>query len=93
MPRTNESVSYTHLDVYKRQVIDQRITKADERCSQTEREVHSFQSEFNTKVTDIEEKQKEEREEWEKVQNRFTEKCDGIEAVSYTHLDVYKRQL
>ena len=55
-------------------VIEQKITEADERWRQTEREVHSFKAEVNTKVTNIEEKQKEAREEWEKVQNRLLRK-------------------
>ena len=69
-------------------MIEQKVTRADERWNQTEREVQSIKTEINTKVTNIEEtnrknleeKLKETREDWERVQDRFTEKCDGIEA-------------
>ncbi|KAI0231214.1 hypothetical protein L0F63_007209, partial [Massospora cicadina] len=50
-------------------VIEQKITRADERWSQTERE--------------------ETREDWERVQDRFTEKCDGIEAAVTTRIEEY----
>lgn len=67
--------------------IERKITEADERWSQTEREVQDFKAEISTKVTNIEEtnrrnleeKQREKREEWERMQNQFTDKYDGIE--------------
>ena len=36
-------------------MIEQKITRADERWSQTEREVQSIKTEINTKVTNIKE--------------------------------------
>ena len=61
--------------------------EVDERCSQTEREVQGFKEEVNTKITNIEEhnrnKLEENRRETQaelgKVRNQVTERCDGIE--------------
>ena len=66
------SVSYTHLDVYKRQVIvrivcHRRLVRRLERFAQVLAEVHG------------------------KVGEVFQH--NDVISVSYTHLDVYKRQL
>ena len=57
--------------------IRDKITRADERWSQTEREVQSIKAEINTKVANIEEtnrktleeKLKERCDDWERVQD------------------------
>ena len=77
-------VSYTHLDVYKRQVTIQVLTQAREHLITRTYEslkgakqaiVHLYNS-TSVLQRDV----------------VFREDRDGIKPVSYTHLDVYKRQ-
>ena len=65
------TVSYTHLDVYKRQIRQIYILNLAELC---EKEGIDFEDLFDSIVIGPTSKQ-------------------TIRAVSYTHLDVYKRQI
>ena len=85
-------VSYTHLDVYKRQI--QEIA--------TEAKAHGFKKALvcsdpdvikfgvTAKVTDIRDKNGLEYELYSEIKPNPT--IDNVKPVSYTHLDVYKRQ-
>ncbi|WP_459447960.1 hypothetical protein [Erwinia amylovora] len=81
--RNNESVSYTHLDVYKRQPVYSQIMSNDEysglattsAVSYTHLDVYKRQPVYS--------------------QIMSNDEYSGLattSAVSYTHLDVYKRQ-
>ena len=76
------AVSYTHLDVYKRQVYDldengERIKLPSGRWKSHKEDTVDWNDQKYCEIW---------RHEWEVIQNRY------LEAVSYTHLDVYKRQ-
>ena len=64
-------VSYTHLDVYKRQEQERRRAK---------------KAEYNRRYME------KKRRQWKEQQEREKEQQEALESVSYTHLDVYKRQ-
>ena len=68
-------VSYTHLDVYKRQ---------DQECSH----VIQTKQEYET-LLDQRDRARREKEEAERAAAR---EISRVKPVSYTHLDVYKRQ-
>ena len=67
------AVSYTHLDVYKRQILQRVQAMPFESLEKMELYITEKLSGAFPKIS-------------------FQEK-EGQEAVSYTHLDVYKRQL
>ena len=71
------SVSYTHLDVYKRQ-------------EENNRSLSQKIDETNQKMEETSKKMEEKLEENNK---KMGEKLEELRAVSYTHLDVYKRQI
>ena len=68
------SVSYTHLDVYKRQAIDGNIVDELNNTSGLKRGIRLLQAA-------------------EGIFKETTIQARTVIAVSYTHLDVYKRQI
>ena len=81
-------------------VVNQQIREVDERCRQTENVVLEVREVITKEINQVQEQQKTKMEETKKfaleevnkVRTQVTKRCDGVEAVSYTHLDVYKRQ-
>ena len=79
--------------------IKQQIIEAGKKWSQTNQEVQDFKEEVNTKITNIEENnrnkweenRRETQEELGNVWSQFTEKCDGIE-VAMTNITGQVRQ-
>ena len=72
------SVSYTHLDVYKRQVL---ISPSGERTRQVAfRQGYRYNFVFTFERTEV------------MVEYRLLLENNDSQPVSYTHLDVYKRQ-
>ena len=78
-----QTVSYTHLDVYKRQV---------EKIKKNDLSIHSLAQEVGLDATVV--------RKWKRfydlygiegLQRRSNRRYD-VKSVSYTHLDVYKRQ-
>ena len=148
--RGGETVSYTHLDVYKRQTDDitammQLLLKIDCKCDKQNENFNNFKTEIKNEITtqnvqiksDFHEKFDEIKREIKKRNNNLNKRCDIVikklddkliqienqmvsnsdnlnneftgnkndmilekddesimsdNAVSYTHLDVYKRQ-
>ena len=73
-----ESVSYTHLDVYKRQKLDGfGVVRVPQKCSVLFRKEQA-RSTQGTRIAS---------------ENKSLMKQEIVPPVSYTHLDVYKRQV
>ena len=90
-----KTVSYTHLDVYKRQALPQGqdlITDINTAMSITDNKAHlkvsfvynrkGLYQAYQSRVTELKGQYGEE----------FSDVFDSYSSVSYTHLDVYKRQ-
>ena len=83
------AVSYTHLDVYKRQA--KELKKATQEYEKLLAEISGEQREIVRHSTIGREKSSVCEDDSALLQKFFT-KQSFVDAVSYTHLDVYKRQ-
>ena len=81
-----ETVSYTHLDVYKRQDYDDTIQNKQVAFHKVQ--LHNTFGEYLA-AHNMTQARIAETEKYAHVTFFFN---GGVEAVSYTHLDVYKRQ-
>ena len=95
LPQTPVAVSYTHLDVYKRQVsaaVDNGLLYIGDSLWQNNYSGDTFPYKQR--------KNKGEKEQYDKYKKQQDLRLspveqsflDSVEPVSYTHLDVYKRQ-
>ena len=78
------TVSYTHLDVYKRQLYNHLLMseKLYPHLLELDRADHKTENLFH-----------EQRRHWDGREfDEYIITTEGVGAVSYTHLDVYKRQ-
>ena len=89
---TREPVSYTHLDVYKRQALSVCAVMALSGCSSSESGNNGENTENEQENTENSEEMTDEEKAYQEYLDNLATQGEGITPVSYTHLDVYKRQ-
>ena len=90
-------VSYTHLDVYKRQMLDAAMTGSFSETNFDESRLSALETKFAHYLSAAEASSQNIAQEKDKIKTLIADishqtKTPIANPVSYTHLDVYKRQ-
>ena len=74
-------------------MIETKFDKASSEFDEQKNEIKEIKSNFNDKFDEVNTKMNEINTRWDNMKEQIIESIDHVFAVSYTHLDVYKRQV